>query len=143
MEEGESLSLHTSLFHDFFLFSWYPKKNDVENGPESSGPSPVIMGYPSSSLFGSAVAPHRSRLEDRHTSHQLEVAKTMVMDLPQPRSPAHSLAAHTPSPKPSPGRVRSSLVRSRKANSSSPADRDGFYPCNRCGRYVVCTLSIY
>ena len=119
--------------------SWYPKKTDVENGPDSGlTPPQSIMGYPSSSsLFGTGVAPHRSRLEDRHTSHQLEVAKTMVMDLPQPRSPAHSLAAHTPSPKPSPGRAKSSLVRSRKANSSSPADRDGFYPCNRCGRYAV------
>ena len=57
--------------------SWYPKKTDVENGPDSGlTPPQSIMGYPSSSsLFGTGVAPHRSRLEDRHTSHQLELPR--------------------------------------------------------------------
>ena len=73
--------------------------------------------------------------KDEELRKNLEIAKTMVMDLPQPRSPGYSLGGFTPSPKASPNRGKSSLVKSKKACSSSPADREGHYPCNRCGRY--------
>ena len=113
-------------------FSWYPKKPDVENmqsGSKEFSPPPVPP-HMSSSKFKR----DKDKEEEEKLRHQLEIAKTMVMDLPQPRSPAHSLGSHTPSPKPSPSRGKSSLVRSKKACSSSPADREGYYPCNRCGR---------
>lgn len=113
--------------------SWYPKKPDVENmqsGSKEFSPPPVPPPHMSSSKFKR----DKDKEEEEKLRHQLEIAKTMVMDLPQPRSPAHSLGSHTPSPKPSPSRGKSSLVRSKKACSSSPADREGYYPCNRCGR---------
>ena len=116
-----------------FYFSWYPKKPDVESmqsGSKEFSPPPVHPHHMSSSKFKR----DKDKEEEEKLRHQLEIAKTMVMDLPQPRSPAHSLGSHTPSPKPSPSRGKSSLVRSKKACSSSPADREGYYPCNRCGR---------
>ena len=72
--------------------------------------------------------------EEDKLRHQLEIAKTMVMDLPQPRSPAQNIISHTPSPRPSPSHGKSSLIKSKKVSSASPSDREGHYPCNRCGR---------
>lgn len=105
-------------------FSWYPKKFDVENTSDAASRSETPVK-------------DTKKEEDIIRKHQLEIAKTMVTELAQPRSPSCSLGTLTPSPKPSPGRGKSSLVKSKKACSSSPADRDGFYPCNRCGRYSI------
>lgn len=111
----------------FSLCSWYPKKLDVENTREESPPLHLHMSAEPKN--------HTSKKEEEILrKHQLEVAKTMVMELAQPRSPAHSLGNFTPSPKPSPSHGRSSLVKSKKACSASPADKEGFYPCIRCGR---------
>ena len=118
--------------------SWYPKKPDVESSCGQDGgarshlsTSASISGTNSSAIFSRA----RREREEGELRHQLEIAKTMVIDLAQPRSPAHMFAGLTPSPRPSPtNRSKSSLVRSKKACSSSPHDRDGHYPCNRCGR---------
>ncbi len=75
--------------------------------------------------------------EEDKLRHQLEIAKTMVMDLPQPRSPAQTI---TPSPRPSPS--HSKLIKSKKVSSASPSDREGHYPCNRCGRLDNLSLII-
>ena len=98
------------------------------------GPHPSNQGshpaFPLSKL-------KKEKEEEEKLRHQLEIAKTMVMDLPQPRSPAQSMIRHTPSPRPSPGgHGKSSLIRSKKVSSASPSDREGHYPCNRCGRWV-------
>ena len=72
------------------------------------------------------------------SAHTLELARTLL-ELPQPRSPARSSSYHTPSPKPSPGTLvaKSKSPGKKKMSSSSPGEREGFYPCNRCGRWVA------
>ena len=107
-------------------YSWYPKRPEVESMHNNAESSPTLGSFVSSTGSSST-----SIKDEEQRKHQLEIAKTMVMDLPQPRSP---LTTHTPSPKASPSHGKSSLVKSRKACSSSPADREGYYPCNRCGR---------
>jgi uncharacterized C2H2 Zn-finger protein len=106
--------------------SWYPKKPEIENMQQM-----MRDMSPSSSSNDNSM---REDDKKEETRKQLEIAKTMVMDLPQPRSPAYALGPLTPSPKASPNRGKSSLVKSKKACSASPADREGYYPCNRCGR---------
>lgn len=82
----------------------------------------------------------KEKEEEEKLRHQLEIAKTMVMDLPQPRSPAQNISSHIPSPRPSPVHGKSSLIRSKKVSSASPSDREGHYPCNRCGRSEMLAL---
>ncbi|XP_064402519.1 nascent polypeptide-associated complex subunit alpha, muscle-specific form-like isoform X3 [Halichondria panicea] len=71
------------------------------------------------------------KVTEPRSQQQLELAKALL-ELPRPRSPAKGMSYHTPSPKPSP-KSRSPGVR-KKLSSASPGERDGFYPCNRCGR---------
>lgn len=126
MVEGKTLFIGQLSMTPPTYYSWYPKRPEVEsmhNNAESL--------HPPGSFVSSATGSSTSTKDEEQRKHQLEIAKTMVMDLPQPRSP---LTTHTPSPKASPGHGKSSLVKSRKACSSSPADREGYYPCNRCGR---------
>ena len=122
--------------------SWYPRKPELESTSGVRGHDaeptqpPLILPAPPPLTANFKL---KQEKEEESRRHQLEIAKTMVMELSQPRSPARNLgsamqAGHTPSPKPSPNRAKSSLIKSRKACSSSPADRDGYYPCNRCGR---------
>ncbi|KAL5464065.1 hypothetical protein EMCRGX_G033024 [Ephydatia muelleri] len=53
--------------------------------------------------------------------------------VPQPSGASYGMGCNnTPSPKPSPGKPRSPPK--KKMSSSSPGEREGYYPCNRCGR---------
>jgi hypothetical protein len=48
-----------------------------------------------------------------------------------------SLTYHTPSPKPSPGKGKPLAGPKKKLSSSSPGEHEGYYPCNKCGRYEM------
>lgn len=97
-------------------------------GPLSSGHL-----YPSSGK-------QKSLGEDPRLYHpHYELTKVLSLEVPQPSGSASSYGVgcnNAPSPKPSPGKQRSPPK--KKMSSSSPGEREGYYPCNRCGRYLAC-----
>ena len=130
MVEGKPASIISVVMTSLLSNSFYPKA--------------FTPGMPSRvhhASFNAASYTHQpqgrssGKLTESRSQQQLELAKALL-ELPQPRSPAKGISFHTPSPKPSP-KSRSPGVR-KKLSSASPGERDGFYPCNRCGRYVVC-----
>ena len=115
--------------------SWYPKpyKADSCSSGNSQGNSlgPLSSGhlYPSSGK-------QKSLGEDPRLYHpHYELTKVLSLEVPQPSGSASSYGVgcnNAPSPKPSPGKQRSPPK--KKMSSSSPGEREGYYPCNRCGR---------
>ena len=164
-EEG-TCSLHTTCVGPLItltICSFYPRSKMESNLQTAHGnvaPGNLAVGgtaaaaaaahhHPSTSQ-PSTSKPHTTHHHPHHphhphTSHyyyskeqrsqqQMELARALL-DLPQPRSPARSGGYHTPSPKPSPGKSRSPAK--KKLSSASPGEREGYYPCNRCGRSVM------
>lgn len=116
--------------------SFYPKPL-----PPSGLPGRLTGFSGNSTLSSYGVAPPNSRgnkvpTTETRSQQQLELAKALL-ELPTQRSPARGgVNYHTPSPKPSP-KGRSSPGVRKKLSSASPGEREGFYPCNRCGRYSI------
>ena len=83
---------------------------------------------------GSSFYPQQKLSYDSRSSQQLDIAKALL-DLPGgSRSPARGGAySASSSQKSSPSKSRSPAT-TKKKSSLSPLDRDGYYPCNKCGR---------
>ncbi len=137
MVEGKPASIISVVMTSLLSNSFYPKA--------------FTPGMPSrvhhASFNAASYTQHQpqgrssGKLTESRSQQQLELAKALL-ELPQPRSPAKGISFHTPSPKPSP-KSRSPGVR-KKLSSASPGERDGFYPCNRCGRCVcVCVCGVW
>ena len=139
MEEGitcahthtHTVSSELTYTYTHHTHSFYPKPT---NGGGSSY-KPLIL---QNSTHNSSHTPPRGKspshkLVESRSQQQLELAKALL-ELPQPRSPARGMGYHTPSPKPSPKSRSPGGGVKKKLSSASPGEREGFYPCNRCGR---------
>ena len=105
----------------------------------SSSSFPSASRLPHSSSASSGLhysSTHKPYLHHNKSFGDLELAKALL-ELPGSHSIAKGLNYHTPSPKPSPGKGKSLVAPKKKLSSSSPGEHEGYYPCNRCGRWVL------
>ena len=128
--------------------SFYPRPSSGSSSSSghssSSSFSSSSHHHPSTTSTGSQIsskphAPSQKSSIGSHSPQQLDIAKALL-DLPQSRSPARGGGAYsssTSSQKSSPSKSRSPATTKKKMSSSSPGEREGYYPCNRCGRYGV------
>ena len=119
--------------HTHTHLSWYPKpyKPDLCSSGNSQGNSLGTLS--SGHLYPSGK--QKSLGEDPRQYHHphYELTKVLSLEVPQPSGASYGMGCNnTPSPKPSPGKPRSPPK--KKMSSSSPGEREGYYPCNRCGR---------
>jgi hypothetical protein len=143
-----------SLMHTFTnLSSFYPRPGSGSSSGSSSSSSSSHHHAHSSSSTGSQATPYSSSKGGHHqhggpssqqkssydsrSPQQLDIAKALL-DLPGgSRSPARGGAySASSSQKSSPSKSRSPATTKKKMSSSSPGEREGYYPCNRCGRYA-------
>lgn len=125
---------HTALSNNHHSF--YPRPSSGSGGHSSSS----SHHHSSTSSTGSQISTFSSKQHshsqksslDSRSAQQLDIAKALL-DLPQSRSPARGPFSSS-SQKSSPGKSRSPATK-KKMSSSSPGEREGYYPCNRCGRY--------
>lgn len=114
--------------------------NIVSTMSQISLPSsfPTVSRLPHSTSAHSSLHYQATTRPHLHSKSfgELELARALL-ELPGSHaSVPRGMSYHTPSPKPSPGKGKVLAGPKKKLSSSSPGEHEGYYPCNRCGRYV-------